>query len=182
VKSAIQSISVGDKAYQSRRISESVIEINGEPMAFDFRPIDRGVYSLILNGKSFVVHSLTDEPFRSHHELDGISSKTVRVAIKGAEYEVTLDNERSLRLKQFFVKAQIGNSAHVVRAPMPGLISKIEVEVGSAVTKGQGLLLLEAMKMENEIRALAGGRIREIHVHKGKTVERDEPLITIEEH
>jgi biotin carboxyl carrier protein len=180
VSASIQTIAVDGTTYQARRVSRSVIEVDGTSMEYDFRQISHDLFSLILDGKSYLVHSLTDELRRSNHALDDIPSKTVRVSIKGVNYEVVLDDERSLRLKQFFVKAEAGSSAHIVRAPMPGLISRIEVEVGSTVAKGEGLLVLEAMKMENEIRASDSGRIKEIHVHKAKTVEKDEPLITIE--
>jgi pyruvate carboxylase subunit B len=64
---------------------------------------------------------------------------------------------------------------------MPGLISRIEVHVGEEVASGSGLLVLEAMKMENEIRSLTDGRIQTIHVEKGKAVEKGEALITIAE-
>lgn len=181
MKTAIQTISIVDTTFQVRRISESVIEVDGKSMEFDFKQVDRDLFSLILDGKSYLVHSLSEELRRSRQSLDGAVSKAVNLRIRGIEHQVTVDDENSLRLKQFFTKTHAGSSAHIIRAPMPGLISRIEVEVGSTVVKGQGLLVLEAMKMENEIRALSSGRVKELHVHKAMTVEKDEPLITIEE-
>jgi biotin carboxyl carrier protein len=110
-----------------------------------------------------------------------LSGKTVCVSIKGKKHTVVVDDDRSILFKKFATKAHAGSGAHVIRAPMPGLISRIEINVGELVTKGRGLLVLEAMKMENEIRANQAGRIKMIHVEKGKPVEKDEPLITIEE-
>jgi pyruvate carboxylase subunit B len=63
---------------------------------------------------------------------------------------------------------------------MPGLISRIEVRIGEEVALGKGLLVLEAMKMENEIRSTNHGRVQAIHVEKGKPVEKGEALVTIE--
>ena len=63
---------------------------------------------------------------------------------------------------------------------MPGLVVKVEVSVGTEVHKGQGLIVLEAMKMENEIKAVARGKIQTIHVAPGKIVEKGDALLSID--
>ncbi|MGK9369556.1 acetyl-CoA carboxylase biotin carboxyl carrier protein subunit [Melioribacter sp. Ez-97] len=67
-----------------------------------------------------------------------------------------------------------------IKAPMPGLIVKLNVEKGSSVRKGQSLLVLEAMKMENEIQSPKDGKIKEIKIKPGASVEKNELLIVIE--
>lgn len=67
-----------------------------------------------------------------------------------------------------------------IKAPIPGLIARINVETGQTVVAGQSVLVLEAMKMENEIRAPKGGIVRQISVKSGQTVSLNEPLIEIE--
>ena len=62
---------------------------------------------------------------------------------------------------------------------MPGLIARVEVVPGDEVVPGKGLLVLEAMKMENEIRSGVSGKVLKIHVEKGRAVEKGEPLVTI---
>ena len=69
----------------------------------------------------------------------------------------------------------------MIRAPMPGLVKKIEVAVGDPIKPGSGLLILEAMKMENEIKSPLHGVVREVIVSQDATVEKDEPLILIED-
>jgi pyruvate carboxylase subunit B len=64
---------------------------------------------------------------------------------------------------------------------MPGLILRVEVKHGERIVQGQGLIVLEAMKMENEIRSLTAGTVKEIHVDVGKPVEKGEPLVTVSE-
>jgi biotin carboxyl carrier protein len=65
---------------------------------------------------------------------------------------------------------------------MPGMIARIEVKVGDTVEKGGGLLVLEAMKMENEIRAPFAGLVKKLHVRSGASVEKGEVLVSIEQH
>ena len=64
-----------------------------------------------------------------------------------------------------------------VRAPMPGLVVKVEVDEGECVEAGDGLLVVEAMKMENELTAAVAGRVGTIHVVAGQTVEKGEVLM-----
>ena len=68
----------------------------------------------------------------------------------------------------------------VIRAPMPGLISKIEVNIGDIVSPGTGLIVLEAMKMENEIHSTLHGKIKSIEIKNHVTVEKGQILIVIE--
>ena len=67
-----------------------------------------------------------------------------------------------------------------VRAPMPGLIVRVNVKVGDVVEAGQGVVVMEAMKMENELRAIAPGRVKSIEVGPGATVEKGSLLVALE--
>jgi biotin carboxyl carrier protein len=67
-----------------------------------------------------------------------------------------------------------------IKAPIPGLIARLNVEPGQTVEAGQTVLVLEAMKMENEIRASKPGVVRQVHVKPGQTVVLNEPLVEIE--
>lgn len=67
-----------------------------------------------------------------------------------------------------------------IKAPIPGLIARLNVEPGQAVEAGQTVVVLEAMKMENEIRAPKGGVVRQVHVKTGQTVVLNEALVEIE--
>ena len=69
----------------------------------------------------------------------------------------------------------------VVTSPMPGSITKIILAAGDTVTKGQTVLVLEAMKMENEITAPKNGQLVKIHVNQGDTVQGGDPLFEIED-
>ena len=73
-----------------------------------------------------------------------------------------------------------GGADKFVKAPMPGRVVRVQVAPGDAVEKGQPLLVLEAMKMENEVKAKNAGIVREIHVVEGATVEANAKLVTFE--
>jgi biotin carboxyl carrier protein len=67
-----------------------------------------------------------------------------------------------------------------LRAPMPGLVVRVEVEEGDEVDAGQGVVIVEAMKMENELRAEAPGRVKAVRVQEGTAVEKDQVLVEFE--
>ncbi|MEK9564887.1 MAG: acetyl-CoA carboxylase biotin carboxyl carrier protein subunit, partial [Deltaproteobacteria bacterium] len=70
-------------------------------------------------------------------------------------------------------------SSQVVEAPTPGNILRLEVKVGDQVSENQTLLIMEAMKMESEVKSPTAGKISELHVSTGDTVQAGEPLLTI---
>lgn len=73
----------------------------------------------------------------------------------------------------------VSGDGNAVTAPLPGSVIDVKVSVGQSVKKGQVLVLIEAMKMENEIVAPADGTVKAIHTTKGSTVETGAPLVTI---
>lgn len=91
--------------------------------------------------------------------------------------EVLDPGEEAIRQARKQLKAK--GPARVV-APMPGLVVRVEVSAGAWVEAGEGLLIVEAMKMENELRAPISGRIDAVHVAPGDTVEKAQVLVEIE--
>ncbi len=104
----------------------------------------------------------------------------VRLIAGGTMIGALVETERSRLLKQYARSTRPSASKMEVHAPMPALVVKLEVEVGQSVTSGQGLLVLEAMKMENEIKAHFAGCVKSIHVQQGKAVEKGELLLVLE--
>lgn len=105
---------------------------------------------------------------------------TYGVHIGGDEFEVTLKGEKDLLLERYGFAEAAESSVQQVRAPMPGLVLSLRVEEGQIVRAGDGLLVLEAMKMENELRADAGGTVTSIHVAHGDAVGKNDLLVEIE--
>ncbi|MDH3497121.1 MAG: biotin/lipoyl-binding protein [Gemmatimonadota bacterium] len=99
---------------------------------------------------------------------------------KGGEtYLVSVVDERTRQLQAMTQAGAAGSSHAVVRAPMPGLVVRVEVGEGAIVRAGQGLVVLEAMKMENELTAPVAGRVSAVHVRAGHAVEKGTPLVEV---
>ncbi|MEK9137394.1 MAG: acetyl-CoA carboxylase biotin carboxyl carrier protein subunit, partial [Bacteroidota bacterium] len=120
-----------------------------------------------------------------------IGNVSTQITLKGygSDYQVLLgknqvdvrvESERDRLLKKYATASSSTHQRYEIHAPMPALVVRIEVGVGDDVRDGQGLLILEAMKMENEIRSHQSGKVREIYVTKGKAVEKGELLMLLE--
>jgi biotin carboxyl carrier protein len=134
-------------------------------LELDIRAISPQTLSLLLNGHSHRVHIVKEKDKKFVH-LDG---RTYLVRIPGEE------EQRSDRGED---KAQKGKS--VVTAPMPGKVIKISVAEKDAVRKNQTLAIVEAMKMENEIKSPVDGFVKKICVSAGDLVDADKPLLELE--
>lgn len=114
-----------------------------------------------------------DKPFNVILETDDL------IVVAGESYNVEIFDEQVEK----FMKASTGKSEKrelAVKAAMPGLIIEVTVKQGDKVTEGQGLLIIEAMKMQNEMQTPRDGIVKTIKVKKGQTVNSGETLIIIE--
>jgi biotin carboxyl carrier protein len=102
------------------------------------------------------------------------------VELEGRAFRVRVDDERTHELRALTAAMGPGQAAAELRAPMPGLVVRVAVAPGDEVAPGDPLIVMEAMKMENELRAEGAGVVAEIHVSEGTTVDRDEVLVTFE--
>jgi biotin carboxyl carrier protein len=97
--------------------------------------------------------------------------------LRGQRFEAEVLDSRTRSIREM-TGAGAGPTGPVpVKAPMPGLMVKVEVEVGDIVEAGQGVAIVEAMKMENELKAQGPGKVHAIHVAEGDTVEKDQVLV-----
>lgn len=130
-----------------------------------------GRYSLLLAGKSYEVFArlITEEK----------NGQTYEIFMNGQRFEVATEDERSQTLAGM-IKGSAHNSGATVYAPMPGLVMSVALEAGAEVKAGQPIIVLEAMKMENDLSSPINGKIKEILVHKGQTVELGAALVVID--
>jgi biotin carboxyl carrier protein len=99
---------------------------------------------------------------------------------RGDRSEVEVLDERLRQIRVLAGAAAGTGGPAVLRAPMPGLVVRVEVEVGQRVDSGAGVVVLEAMKMENELRAAAAGVVRTVRVRAGEAVEKGQLLVDFE--
>jgi biotin carboxyl carrier protein len=125
------------------------------------------LFSVILGSRSFTV-------------LACRTNGGFEVLCDGRYHHVQVDTERGRLLKKYST-GRGGKARHTeIHAPMPAMVIRVEVAPGDEVKEGQGLVILEAMKMENEIKAQHSGRVKAVRVEKGKAVEKGELLIEME--
>jgi len=100
------------------------------------------------------------------------------VEIEGRTYRVRVDDERAHRIRELTAGIAPESGEVELRAPMPGLVVRVAVAPGDEVRAGDGLIVMEAMKMENELKAERDGVVEAVHVSVGQTVDRDDLLVT----
>ncbi|HEY5004411.1 MAG TPA: acetyl-CoA carboxylase biotin carboxyl carrier protein subunit, partial [Ktedonobacteraceae bacterium] len=101
--------------------------------------------------------------------------------INGQRFEVATEDERARALTGL-IKGSTHSSEATIYAPMPGLVIGMPLEVGTEVNAGQSVIVLEAMKMENDLSSPIHGRIKEFLVNKGQTVDLGAALVIIDGH
>jgi biotin carboxyl carrier protein len=111
-------------------------------------------------------------------ELQGDAA--VRLTIGGLEYQAEVLDDAHARLASVAGSRTTGHTRRELKAPMPGLLVKILVQVGDSIDAGQPLAVLQAMKMENELSLPRGGMVTAINIAAGQTVEQGQVLVVVE--
>ena len=152
----------------AREGDKLVCLLEGRPLEADAVEITPGVYSVLLGGRAFEVRVEADE---------GRPPGSLRVHTGAAEFSAEVLDPRVWRGRRGAgVEAE---GAQQVTAPMPGKIVRVLAAAGDQVVAGQGLLVIEAMKMQNEIRAPKSGRIEKLLVREGQAVNSGEILAVV---
>ncbi len=145
---------------QKLRVNDAVIE-------WDLFKISPGYFHLLIDHKSYRAEVVTADPI----------TKTFEVKINGKLYPVQLKDKFDLLLDKMGMNNGAAGKANSIKAPMPGLIIDLRVTEGDQVKPGDPLLILEAMKMENTIKASADTVVKSVKVKKGDSVEKNQVLI-----
>ncbi|MFW6193856.1 MAG: acetyl-CoA carboxylase biotin carboxyl carrier protein subunit, partial [Gemmatimonadota bacterium] len=103
------------------------------------------------------------------------------VRLGGRRVDVHVEDERTRSIRELAGAGGPGEGPRELRAPMPGLVVRVLAEPGHEVEAGDGLVVMEAMKMENELSARGAGTVSEVRVEEGQTVNRDDVLVTLED-
>lgn len=102
------------------------------------------------------------------------------IELDGVRHRVVTLNERARAIRDLTGSTSAAFGPFDVVAPMPGLVIDVQVKADDMVSSGQGLIIIEAMKMENELKAQTAGQVKEVRVAAGQAVNRGETLVVIE--
>lgn len=142
---------------------------NGEAHIVDIQEVEPGSYSVIMGGRSVDVR--LDQAKNPDPDVQGF-----RASLFDGAYDFALQDPRKALLAAAGGGALAGGT---LTAPMPGKVVKVLVKEGDRVEEGQSLLILEAMKMQNEYKSPAPGTVIKLHVGEGSTVETASPMVEL---
>jgi biotin carboxyl carrier protein len=162
--------SINDKLWtfdQSEKNGTSVLRDKSQKLQYEFIDLGHNRYNLLINDTSHLVHIIKE-------------NSVYHVHLDGDYFPVRVEDERTRQLRELVEHSSQTGGGQTVLAPIPGFISKIRVSEGDTITHGDGLIILEAMKMENEIKAGQSGKIKKILIKEGTPVDKDQELLIIE--
>ena len=148
-------------------LDEKHVSVDGKVYEIDFESVSgQPVYSLIVDG-------------RSHESYVARGEDNWQVLLRGRLYPIMVEDEREKRLRAAAGGGVAEGGEFVLKAPMPGLVVAVPVNEGQEVKKGQVLLILESMKMQNELKVPRDGVIQRIKVKAGESVEQKQTLLSV---
>ena len=158
---------IDNQEYTVEVLDEKHVSLNGQVLEVDFESVSgQPVYSLIIGGKSYEGYVYPDE-------------QKWQVLLHGRLYQASVEDEREKRLREAAGGGVATNGEFNLKAPMPGLVVTVPVSEGQVIQKGQVLLILESMKMQNELKAPKDGTVSRIKVKAGETVEQKQALLSV---
>ena len=163
-------LTVNEKHHFNIEEKENSVFIDASEFRFDLINIQDNTFHILHENKSYVAELISIDK----------AEKQARVKVNGNEYDVSLHDQYSKLLDAMGIDFSTKNTEVTLKASMPGLVLEIMVQVGDQVNKGDNLLVLEAMKMENIIKSSADVIIKSIEVEKGSKVEKNQILLAFE--
>lgn len=158
---------IGDHQFTVDVLDKRHVSLGDQVMDVDFENISgQPVYSLVIDGKSYEAYVYEGE-------------NEWQVLLQGQQYPVKVEDEREKRLRAAAGGTVSETAEFHLRAPMPGLVVAVTVEADQQVAKGQVLIILESMKMQNELKSPRAGKVTRIRVKPGETVEQRQTLLTV---
>ena len=159
-------ITTKEKTYDISVLNKSEGKINGDDFKIDTTTDEKGRIHLLKNNKSYSVEVV---------EAD-YKAKKFTIKVNGNKYEFEAKDRLDLLLKELGMESLTNIKVKDVKAPMPGLVLEIKANIGDEIKKGDPILVLEAMKMENIIKSPTDGVIQSIDVEVGDAVEKNQVL------
>lgn len=161
-------VTVKDKKNSVKISENSEILINGKTHHYELIQVNNYSYRLRIDQKIYDISSVK------------INSDKFVVSLEGYTYETLVRTALQERATKVIEQQGSAHSLREIKAPMPGMILKIKKKPGEKINLGDSIVILEAMKMENDIKSPAAGVIKNIYVSEGTPVEKGAKLFSIE--
>jgi len=161
-------ITINDKKLSVSLYEDSNAKIDDEVYSYQLSRFNNNTCKVILNNKPYLLSAVEKGNSEFIIYLNG---KVLETKVLSALQEKAANLIESKLIK---------HSLTVVKSPMPGMILKIRKKVGDEIIHGESVMILEAMKMENDIRSQVSGKIKDIKVKEGQAVEKSAILFSIE--
>ncbi len=143
--------------------------VNSDEFEFVIKSEDNNSFSLIKDNAEFDVYVISTD----------YEKKSIKILVNGLTLDIDIEDEFDDLIKKLGFRDKVINTEKNVTAQMPGLILEVHVKEGESISKGQKLLTLEAMKMENVIKASDDFKIEKICINKGDAVEKNDVLFEL---
>ena len=142
-------------------------KVNDLDFSLDLIQLKEGSFHLIKDDKSYNIEVIKAD----------YTEKSFVIMVNGTSYNLVVKDKFDLLLKDLGFESLTSSKINEIKAPMPGLVLDILVKVGDEVKKGDPLMILEAMKMENILKSASDGVVKKINVEKKQAVEKGQVLI-----
>lgn len=162
---------IGENTHTVTLLDETRVQVGDRSYSFSIVQTGHRSFSFLIGEEVYEVG--IDDPIHNREQ------EMVSISINGIPFEVEVNDHRSLIRRKLLQDRMHGSKAQTIKAPMPGKVVRIEVKPDDCVWPGTGLLVLEAMKMENEIKSSTSGIVEKIFVDPGRAVEKGELLVSI---
>ena len=161
-------ISTGpDQLWEVDQPTADTVTLNGQAFAWDIADLGAGRYHVLYEGRSYNAEIVSAD----------YTTKDIVLKINGQRVELHAKDRFDLLLERLGMSNAAATKVNELKAPMPGLIVDIRVQPGQAVLKGDPLLVLEAMKMENILKAPTDGTVNSIKVTLRDNVQKGQVLV-----
>ena len=158
---------INGQEYTIEILDEHQVVIDGRKLEVDFNSVSgQPIYSMLVDGRSFEGFVYSGED-------------SWEVLLMGRQFPVQVEDEREKRLQAAAGRTISESGEYQMKAPMPGMIVSIPVAENQEIQKGQVLVILESMKMQNELKSPRDGIISRIRIKPGETVEQKQTLLSV---
>jgi biotin carboxyl carrier protein len=143
------------------------LKVDDQTVTLDLVRLSEGQTHVLYNHKSYNIELISENK----------QEKAMAIKVNGNTYHIAIEDQYDQLLKKLGLDNLAGNKVKEVKAPMPGLVLNIMAKEGQEIKKGENLLILEAMKMENILKSPTDGTIQKIVVNVGDKVEKNQVLV-----